>query len=256
VVPDAAIVANDDAAAASDAAPVAQADAEPVTQRDAANNIGIDAVGAFADAAVLDDASTATGLEPGPGDLVIVEIQGNPQTAADNQAEYIELINVSGRALDLEGCRLTHREYAGAGSAPVMSVGNHRINRSVPVAPGDRVLLTRSNGGYFGTATQDYVYSTFELANGGADANRVRLMVPTWSGMEPPDVADIVDEVTTPTGTFENDLRGRAWQLNPTRPQTTADNDDPTAWCYAEATMALAYWNQNWGTPRAANVCP
>lgn len=198
-----------------------------------------------------------TGLEPGPGDLVFVEIQGNPQGTADTDAEYFELLNVSGRALDLEGCRLTHRQWAGSGMPPVDSVGNHRIGSSVPVPIGGRVLLTRSNGGFFGGASRDYVYSGFELSNGGADNNRIRLMAPSWDGNEPPDPSALVDEVITPAATFDNPVRGRAWQLDPSLvPNPSASNNDNAAsWCHTSAVAGLAYWQSNWGTPGAANQC-
>jgi hypothetical protein len=214
-------------------------------------DLGVDA-GNDEDGGVLDGGGTGT--TPGPGDLVFVELQGNPQGTADTDAEYFELLNVSGRMLDLQGCRLTHREWIGA-TAPVDSVGDHLINTSVTVPIGGRALLTRSNGGYFGGATRDYVYSGFELSNGGSNNNRLRLMAPGWNGAEPPSVSDIVDEVITPVGNFDNDLRGRAWTLDPAQAATAANNDDAAHWCHAASVAGLAYWQQNWGTPRAANAC-
>lgn len=234
------------------AADFGQPDAEPAlmdatTAPDATS--GLDAL-----SGVLDAASSQ---EPGPGDLVIVEVQGNPQNAGDDQAEFVELVNVSGRPLDLEGCRLLHRVWSGMGMAPVDSVGDHRVSRSVPVAPGARVLLARSNGGFFGGATRDYVYSGFELGNGGSDNNRLRLMAPSWDGVEPPDPDHLVDEVIAPLGAFDNDLRGRAWQLDPARAPmpSAAANDDATSWCHAPNAAGLAYWQSNWGTPGAENDC-
>lgn len=211
--------------------------------------------GILPDAGARPDAGASS--EPAPGDLVIVEIQGNPQNTADTDAEYVELLNVSSRSLNLEGCRLTHRLWAG-GMAPVDSVGNHLINSAVNVGPGERVLLGRSGGGYFGAGVvPDYVYSGFEFSNGGSDNNRIRVMHPGWDGTEPPAPGDIIDEVIAPAGTFDNPLRGRSWQLDPGRvaAPTAASNDDPQSWCSAAANNGLAYWQSNWGTPRAANVC-
>lgn len=196
-------------------------------------------------------------LAPLPGDLVIVEVQGNPQNTADDTAEYIELLNVSGRDLDLQDCTLLHHQWAGSGMAPVQSANEHRIRGSVPVPAGARVLLTRGNGGYFGGATRDYVYGDFELSNGASDNNRLRLMGPLWDGREPPAIIDLVDELVMPRGTFDNDLRGRAWQLDPADvpAPSAALNDDPASWCHAASGAALAYWMNNWGTPGAANAC-
>ncbi|MFO0726306.1 MAG: hypothetical protein U1E65_21150 [Myxococcota bacterium] len=212
--------------------------------------------GSQSDSGALPDAGNS-GLIPGPGDLVFVELQGNPQTAADTDAEYIELLNVSGRALDLIDCHLLHLVWTGGGMAPVRSVANHRITTSVPVAAGARVLLTHSSGGYFGPANKDYVYSGFEMGNGGMDQNRLRLMAPGWDGTEPPDPLYTVDELVTPLGAFDNALRGRAWQLDPGKvaSPSAANNDDPMNWCYAASGGGLAYWSMNWGTPGTANAC-
>ncbi|MBK6690472.1 MAG: hypothetical protein IPG45_38750 [Deltaproteobacteria bacterium] len=230
-------------------------DSTVINPTDGATDAGVPADGGLADQGVV-GLDGGTGLEPGPGDLVFVEIQGNPQGTADTDAEYLELLNVSGRMLDLEGCRLTHRLWAG-GTAPVDSVGNHRINSSVPVAPGARVLLARSAGGYFGGATRGYVYGGFEFSNGGSDQNRIRLMTPGWDGVEPPDPSAVVDEVISPAATFDNPLRGRAWQLDPIQvPNPNASNNDlPTAWCHAADNAGLAYWQNNWGTPGQPNTC-
>ena len=214
--------------------------------------------GEMADGGALDggsDAGVVLGPTPGPGDLVIVEIQGNPQNTNDDQAEYIELLNVSGRELELQGVQLEHRAWS-SGSEPAASGSIHVIGTSVPVAPGARVLLARSSGGFFGGATHDYVYGGFVFGN-GAEINRLRVLVPSWDRSAPPAATDIVDEVRTPAGAFENALRGRALQLDPDAvpSPTAASNDDPADWCHAAATTALAYWMSNWGTPGAANRC-
>lgn len=201
------------------------------------------------------DAGGGTGPTPGPGDLVVVEIQGNPQMATDEQAEYVELLNVSGRELDLQGVQLAH--VAWSGGEPVASVGSHTIASSVIVAPGARVLLARSGGGYFGGATRDYVYDGFAFSNGGAFQNRLRVMVPSWDGSEPPAAGDVVDEVRTPAGAFDNPVRGRALQLDPSAvpAPSAAGNDDPADWCHAAEVATLEYRAGNWGTPRGANRC-
>lgn len=211
-----------------------------------------------ADAGTSADASMdggALGSAPRAGDLVIMEIQGNPQMATDELAEYIELLNVSGRSLDLAGVELTFVSWSGG--EPVASVARHTIATSVVVPAGSRVLLGRSSGGYFGTATPDYVYGGFVFANGDTFQNRVRLMVPGWDGTEPPAAADIVDEVRTEAGAFDNVLRGRALQLDPAAVPvpTAASNDDPADWCHAAAVASLEYWSSNWGTPRALDRC-
>ncbi len=246
-----------DAAAPADAGAMRDASADAGASDGGVEDAGSDDAGS-SDAGAESDASTAPdaaalGPEPGPGDLVIVEIQGNPQVATDLQGEYIELLNVSGRTLNLEGCRLKHWN----GLGPITAGAVHLIDEPVVVAPGARVLLGRSSGGHFGGATLGYVYDGFVFGNGGTETNLLRVMAPGWDGTEPPSASSIVDQVTAPAGTFDNDLRGRAWQLDPDRlpAPSAAGNDDADNWCHAAATDALAYRASNWGTPAAANRC-
>lgn len=196
-------------------------------------------------------------LVPRAGDLVIVEIQGNPVVAADDEAEYIELLNVSGRTLDLSGVVLAHVQFPGTGSAPVVSTDTHTISGTVTAGVGARILLTRSNGGYFGGATSSYVYDGVLMANGATISNRLRLYVPGWTDTEPPLASEVIDEVITPAGTFQNDWRGRSWQLDPdlVPSPTASNNDDPDNWCSTAEEASLAYWNANWGTPGQPNAC-
>lgn len=199
-----------------------------------------------------------TGPVPGPGDLVIVEIQGNPQIADDEEAEYIELLNVSGRELDLQGVTIAHLNVPPSAMDPDASesFSTWRITPSVSVPVGGRVLLARSSGGFFGGATRDHVYGNIELHNGNF-YNRIRLLVPGWDGSEPPAPEDLIDQVIIPPLAFDNPLRGRALQLDPDRvpSPTAASNDTMANFCYAAATDALAYRASNWGTPRAENRC-
>ena len=186
---------------------------------------------------------------------MIVEIQGNPQGADDAEAEYIEVRNVSGRALDLSGVVLAHVETSGG--MPVVSTSTHTLTGSIPLADGGTLLLTRSSGGYFGGASPTATYGGFVFANGGSESNRVRLYVPGWDGTEPPDASDLIDEVITPAGTFDNALRGRTWQLDPSEvaAPTAATNDDAADWCTTAESVPRAYWGSNWGTPGAPNDC-
>ncbi|MEM9072927.1 MAG: lamin tail domain-containing protein [Myxococcota bacterium] len=221
------------------------------------------AVDSAADGAVESDAAIDAGSDanldagppevPGPGDLVVVEIQGNPQRANDEEAEYIELQNVSGRPLDLNGVTLAHRNFTG-GDPP--SAGSDVIDRSIIVAPGARVLLTRSAGGFFGGAEADFVYDGFVFSNGDSDLNRLRVLVPGWDGTEPPAPADLIDEVRLEAGRFDNALRGRAFQLNPSAGAPASElNDDDSNWCHSAETDDLEYRGSNWGTPGETNRC-
>lgn len=216
---------------------------------------------ANADSGALDSGSDATipdggpgGLLPRSGDLVIVEIQGNPVRATDEQGEYLELLNVSGRALDLSGVTITHISFVGG--EPDVSADRHTVVPSLIVEPGERVLLGSSDGGFFGDSDPDYVYSDILISNAETETTRFRLMVPDWDRSEPPNLLDVVDEVIVESRLFGNAVRGQAWQFDPARgTPTAASNDDASNWCTTGMAPALAYRADNFGTPGAPNAC-
>ena len=221
-------------------------DASPV---DAASDTAVDS-GSDDDAGGADAGS---GTAPQAGELVIVEIQGNPQRATDEEAEYIEVINVSARTLDLDGVVLTHLDWMGG--EPDRSVGRWTVDERVDVGPGERALLVRSSGGFFGGAAVAHVYGDFVFDNGDVRSNRIRMMVPGWDGTEPPASSSVIDQVIVPVGGFDNPLRARAWTLMPSIQPNAATNDNATNWCYAANTPELEYRTLNWGTPGSANRC-
>ncbi len=72
----------------------------------------------------------------GAGDVVITELRG-PQDGGDTWGQFVELANVTGVELDLEGAAIE-----------LVSVGGDQrdrviIRRSLPVAPGGQVALGR-----------------------------------------------------------------------------------------------------------------
>ncbi|MFK8004580.1 MAG: hypothetical protein AB8H86_33740 [Polyangiales bacterium] len=194
------------------------------------------------------------GLLPQAGDLVIVEIQGNPVRATDEQGEYLELLNVSGRVLDLSGVTLTHISFVGG--EPDVSADRHTIANTLFVEPGERVLLGSSDGGFFGAGDPDYVYSDILISNAETETTRFRLMVPDWDRSEPPNLLDVVDEVIVESRLFGNAVRGQAWQFDPARgTATAASNDDPANWCTTDMAPGLEYRAGNFGTPGDPNAC-
>ena len=197
---------------------------------------------------------SGTGLAPQAGDLVIVEIQGNPVRATDEQAEYFEVLNVSGRVLDLRGVTITHISFVGG--EPVASADRHVVDQVLFVEPGERLLFGSSDGGFFGTGDPDYVYSGILISNAETEMTRLRLMVPDWDGSEPPNLLDLVDEVIVESRVFGNAVRGQALQFDPARgTPTSASNDDAANWCTTPAEAAFEYRGSNFGTPGAPNVC-
>jgi uncharacterized protein (TIGR03382 family) len=172
---------------------------------------------------------------PGPGDVIVTEILRDSGAVADTDGEWIELKNVSGADIDLQGCRLAD-----------LGGDSHVIDNGGPVAvsPGAVVLLARNplsatNGGTF----PDYAYgpgATFVLGN--ADDEVI---------LECGGVA--IDQVAYDSSWFPNDP-GRARQLDPGS-ETAAANDLSANWCDA----TIAFGAGDLGTPGTQNgncVCP
>jgi hypothetical protein len=170
-------------------------------------------------------------VTPGPGDLVIVELMVNPESAGDDEGEWFEVASAAGGVVDLAGCVLRDKQdddHVVAGSGPFL------------LLPGERALFGGSptpelNGGY----TPDYAYGgAVSLAN---EVDELRLVC-----------ADLlIDEVVYDAATWP--LRpGRSMQLDPAAVDA-ADNDSPASWCAAFS----PYGDGDFGTPGGANPpCP
>ena len=208
------------------------------------------------------DAATETGgdvsdeeASSGPAELVIVEIQGNPVGRNDEEAEYIELLNVGEGSANLQGMTLFVRKFTG--SPPASGGASFTFTDSIVIAGGTRFLLVRSgisddNGGLTADATYGPVGEGLEISNGDVETTRVRL-VDGDNELEDP----IVDEVVMPVSVFSNGsgLAGVSWQLDPADvpSPTAATNDDPDDWCLNNG--LTAYFGSNFGTPGEVNDC-
>ena len=157
---------------------------------------------------------------PAAGELVITELQPDPDAVADETGEWFEVLNLSAGAVDLSGCELADQ-----------GTDSHTIVGSVVVEPGAYAVLGRSestNGG----VTLDYVYGTdISLGNSG-DELAIRC------------AGALIDEVvylgSWPFGA------GAATQLDAS---AGAANDDVGQWCEATA----VYGDGDLGTPGSAN---
>ena len=160
------------------------------------------------------------GSAPAAGELVITELQPDPDAVADETGEWFEVLNLSAGAVDLSGCELADQ-----------GTDSHTIVGSVVVEPGAYAVLGRSestNGG----VTLDYVYGTdISLGNSG-DELAIRC------------AGALIDEVvylgSWPFGA------GTATQLDAS---AGAANDDVGQWCEATA----VYGDGDLGTPGSAN---
>lgn len=148
-----------------------------------------------------------------PGMIIITEIMKNPKLAPDATGEWIEIMNVSNKPLDINGWTL---KDAG-NDLHVIAAGG-----ALTVGPGEMAVLGASadkqvNGG----VDMDYVYAGFTLGNGG---DEVILVAPdgTPDGM-------IVDAVAYDDANFP-DTSGVAMSLDPGA-YDDAENDSGGNWC-------------------------
>ena len=163
------------------------------------------------------------------GDLVITEFMARSQSGND-PGEWVELVNTTGEALDLGGCMLKDD-----GS------DDHIIAGSLPVAPGEHVLLARSGDpvANHGLPETAYVYSGFSLSN---TEDEIELKC---------------GEVTIDKVMFDAAwvVLGVAIALDPDQTDPVL-NDDLANWCEAIATYGTAEPAKK-GTPGGANTdCP
>jgi hypothetical protein len=182
-----------------------------------------------------------------PGDIILTEIMVDPRDCSDNQGEYVEIYNRSGRRLNLDGLRLSDgvREFI-----------FERPDGRFSLAPAEFMVLTRQNVAPCYGFVADDAYSAVVL---GAPSNLVYVANDTA-------VLDAVDF----TGW---DFRGgRSLQLSPSRLLATAPsgpvdppgaltlareyvNDDSQHWC--ESWQRIPGTASDKGTPGEANLnCP
>ena len=99
---------------------------------------------------------TQTPIGVDPPAIYISEFMADPRAVNDRTGEYIELFNAGDAVVDLAGWRIED-----------LGTNKHTIGAELPISPGQYLVLGRS-----GTLTEtggvavDYVYSSFDLANG------------------------------------------------------------------------------------------
>lgn len=161
------------------------------------------------------------------GDVIISEIQANPQAVADDVGEWIELTVL--RDVDLNGLRLSRADG---------EIGDRLLEGQgcVTATVGTRLIVARSvdpieNGGLPSVAFE----LPFSLTNGGGELRLVYL-------------EQTVDHVR-----WEDAPAGRALSLDPGAHDEAA-NDDDSRWCPASTTYGTG---EDLGSPGAANpACP
>jgi len=174
-----------------------------------------------------------------PGDLVITEIFKDTSFAFDSEGEWIEILNTTGSAIDIEGFILSDdgsdSHTIDAGGAGVIVPAGGYVTLGIN---GDCAL----NGG----VTHAYVYggtNTFFLSNSDDE-----VVISDFNGIE-------IDRVDYDNGVTFPDTSGAALSLDPTKLNAT-DNDDGANWSSATCPMGQGcglIYNEDTATPGADN---
>jgi hypothetical protein len=222
--------------AAPEDTPVAPDTAAPVVETGDTSTVD------FVDLQTGDPISTLV-----PGDLILTEIMVDPRDCSDNQGEFIEIYNRSGRRLNLDGLRVSDgsREYI-----------FERPDGRFSLAPDQFMVLTRQNVAPCYGFVPDDSYAAVVL---GAPRNLVYVA----------NDAAVLDAVDFTGWDFRG---GRSMQLSPDRllaspPSGPIDlpgaltlardyvNDDSQYWC--ESWQRIPGTASDKGTPGVANLaCP
>ena len=161
------------------------------------------------------------------GALIVTEIMRDPDLAADDYGEWIEVYNTTAIPMDLYGLEVTD-----------LGTNAFIVDVSLPLAPHTAALLARSsNPTLNGGIAPDFEWSNFQLSNSddevilthdGVELDRVEFWDPDW-----PDTA------------------GAAMSLAPSAYEGVL-NDNPASWC--DATTPFGFGDL--GTPGQTNpIC-
>lgn len=163
------------------------------------------------------------------GDIIVSEIMDDPSAVGDSSGEWFEVYNTTGA--DFAMCGWTISDLGG---------DSHDMTKTVVIAADSYAVFgidddTTVNGG----VTLDYMYSSFNLANGDDE------VILTFDGTE-------IDIVEYEEADFP-DPTGASMNLDPDY-LNRSDNDDYFNWC---ATDSASYGDGDLGSPGAANEeCP
>ena len=160
------------------------------------------------------------------GIVIVTEIMKGPVNSTDEEGEWVELLNVGAKPVDLAGWVIKDAgqdQHTIASNSLVVEPGAYLLLAiSEQVNPDDVVLV-------------DYVYDGFHLD----DDDQVILLAPG---------GELIDQVHYTADEFP-DTPGKSMNLQPTVLDHIA-NDSPANWCAASNQMA----NGDYGTPRALNL--
>lgn len=183
-----------------------------------------------------DNGTCTTPPAPTPnGDLIFVEVMKNPNQADDDFAEWFEVFNTTGSAMDLDGFTFASgaQLFTVSGTLVVPAGGQQLFMRDI--TPAD-------NGGIDGAALGAYEYDA-----DGAGAWNMGNGSETLQVFD--DLGTLLGQLTYDDATFPDD-EGIAFGLDPTVTYDQANAADGANWCNQSSTVP---GGTDLGTPGAAN---
>jgi hypothetical protein len=162
---------------------------------------------------------------PVPGDLVVTEIMINPAAVPDKDGEWVEVRNVTGGTISLNGLEIRDEGSDG-----------FTVDTEIHVGPGKHVVFgARPEMALNGGVSVDVVWKDFQLAN---DEDEVVLR---YQGV-------VLDRVAWGTGWTIPEGASLSLAPNRHRPE---ENNDPADWC--PATLPILDPQGDLGTPGVVN---
>ncbi|MFW5966200.1 MAG: lamin tail domain-containing protein [Persicimonas sp.] len=165
------------------------------------------------------------------GGVVVVEYMAHPRDEIESYGEWFEVVNTSGRAVDLTDWTIRSENFFG-GDAEV-----HQIEDPPDFPDGARLLFARDDDpAGDGSVEPDYQYDEIALQN---PSDTIEII---------DDDGDVVDFVFWEEATV---MEGRARGLDPEVEPSVEANDDFENWC---PDMQETFGEDDaYGTPRASN---
>lgn len=162
------------------------------------------------------------------GEIIITEMMINPSATNDNVGEWIEITNVSGNSLILDG--ITVSDLTGSFTIS---------NSSVTLEEGETaVLCINSDPTINGGVSCDYQYSGVTLNN---SSDKITLKLGET----------IIDVVEYDSGLWSI-TAGSSISLDPNA-NDGASNDDPANWCSTHSNASYQLTDGDYGTPGDTN---
>lgn len=167
--------------------------------------------------------------------VLVREVMKDPVAVSDSKGEWIEIVNLTSKPIDLQGWTLddggsNHHVIGGSAGTSIW------LQPQVPF-----VLGINADPATNGGMTVDYKYSSFSLNN---TSDVIALFAPSGA---------LVDWVAYDDGIFWPDAPGKSLTLRPTCLEPSLA-DDGGYWCDASSPLGAG---GDFGTPQAANdVCP